>query len=663
MKRLQLALTALAIAAVAGSWASAAEIPDPLNHLDVAIPHRAREFRLEAAERLANLVDATDDWAANLIWQHGLEDADAVHAAIAQLVMAKQRVDDHLDRTLALRSRFAELPDDARRHDQLHAYLLTASHLIDLSGRLRYVLRDAVNNASFAWDSHPDRMAKLVDLLTREKVSIGAAVMAFVLFDPPEGTDVEPYPDVLKRNVLELMGAGGSAEVLPDLAEFVRQESTGSAMTVRAVEIIRRIGVPQRRRSGQDPRQPPPPITPRELRGILASRPLAPNAPELQRRRDDLLDWLAQRSERGVVGDTFRVDGFDIRVGDWLLMRNPSPYNLFTDLSPGLFTHVGVVATETGDDGVRRFVVVDLPERGERIPATPVDTYLLRTVHYAFLRHRDARIGQIMGQVAGSVIGNESQFDLTFRTARVQDLRGRLHEGTVIHTYCAGFLLLCAQETGASREELFPIVERAAGGKCAANLAKLGLSIGDDFISPTGAMFSPHLTCVGRREAMYTPDRAIKESIYDHFAHCMITEELHPSPDVYQSLRQTAAALARQHPWLARALARANNVSEHVDLESAAKAAAVIETLDEIADRNMHEFVVARHALMSGPLEQRGERNDVTRTQITEYRLRHAELYQQWTQRRLSARQLRVALVEYYQSQGHNQIGQRFFRK
>ena len=55
-------------------------------------------------------------------------------------------------------------------------------------------------------------------------------------------------------------------------------------------------------------------------------------------------------------------------------MRNPSPYNLFTDISPGLFTHVGVVASETGDDGVARIVLVDLPERGSRMPATKVDT-------------------------------------------------------------------------------------------------------------------------------------------------------------------------------------------------------------------------------------------------------------------------------------------------
>jgi hypothetical protein len=660
--RLQRMLTTLAFAALAGSCVIAAEGPHPLQRLDEAFADRIEDFDRQDAEQVEDLVRDIDDWAAGLIWQRGLESGEDVLASISELVQAKRRVDEHLERTLAMRDHFAKLPDDELRRKRLRAYLLSASHLIDLSGRMRYVLRDAINNAAFALDSRPESMEQLLALLTREKVSIGAIVMAFVLFDPPPGFDAQPYSQARKRQVLDLMEAGGTAEVVLDLAEFVRQESTGAELTVRAAEIIRKIGLPQQPRPNQDPTLPLPSITAAELRGYLAARPCGSDAPEWEQRRLELLRALGERAERGVTGDALRVDGCDVEPGDWLLMRNPSPYNLFTDLSPGLFTHVGVVASETSADGVRRFVVVDLPERGDRIPATNVDTYLKRTVHYAFLRHRDAGIAARMGSVAASVIGNKSQFDLTFRTQRVQELQGRLHKATIVNTYCAGFLLLCAQEAGASREEMFPIVERAAGGKCSANLATLGLAIGDDFISPTGAMFSPQLTCIARREAMYSPDRAIKESIYDQFAQCMISRQLHPAPDVYQTLRQTAAAWAQQQPWLARAFAQANNVSEHIDLEAAAKAGAVIETLDEIADRNMHAFVAAWHALMSPPLEHLGNLDEAAREQIRAYRERHADLYDAWIQRRLSARDLRIALVEYYRSQGHQQIQQRFFR-
>ncbi len=49
---------------------------------------------------------------------------------------------------------------------------------------------------------------------------------------------------------------------------------------------------------------------------------------------------------KGLTEETYRLGPFEVQPGDWLLMRNPSPYNLFTDLSPGLFTHVGVVTLE-----------------------------------------------------------------------------------------------------------------------------------------------------------------------------------------------------------------------------------------------------------------------------------------------------------------------------
>src|SRR5690606_15936096 len=155
--------------------------------------------------------------------------------------------------------------------------------------------------------------------------------------------------------------------------------------------------------------------------------------------RQDLLAWLAVRADRGVIGDSYRVGDFEVQAGDWLLMRNPSPYNMFTDIAPGLFTHVGVVATETGSDGKRRFVIVDLPERGERIPATNVDAYLPRTLHFVFLRHRNPAIGEQMGRAAEEMIGNETQFDLTFRTSRVLEMKGKPLKGARIHTYCAGF--------------------------------------------------------------------------------------------------------------------------------------------------------------------------------------------------------------------------------
>ena len=182
-------------------------------------------------------------------------------------------------------------------------------------------------------------------------------------------------------------------------------------------------------------------------------------------------------------------------------------------------------------------VVVDLPERGTAMPATNVETFLNRTLNYVFLRHPDPALAAKMGEAAAAMIGNPTEFDLNFRTDRVAELKGKPLHGQKIHTYCAGFLLLCAQETGLPREVFFPITETTAGGHTKENIGKLGLSLGKGFISPTGALFSPQLTIVARNEPTYDPQREIEEAIFDHFALGLEQKTLNASPDLFQSLR------------------------------------------------------------------------------------------------------------------------------
>jgi hypothetical protein len=365
----------------------------------------------------------------------------------------------------------------------------------------------------------------------------------------------------------------------------------------------------------------------------------------------------------GLEERSYAVGRFAVQPGDFLLMRNPSPYNLFTDLSPGLFTHVGVVTLEQGSDGIRRMVIVDLPEQGRSMSAANVDAYLPRTLHYVFLRHPDPAVGRRMGEIAASVIGNETEFDLNFRTDRVLALRGQPLAGRKIHTYCAGLLLLCAQETGRPRSEFFPVSETTAGGHTAANLKLLGLSFGQDFVSPTGALFSPRLEIVGRREPMYDPGREIEEAVFDYFATGLAERKLVPTPDAFQSLRLKVAEAAKLNPLLSGALAKAAGLNAEVDLVAAARAAAVIETLDEVAYAASGDFVDARDAIRAGPLDalkgQGYEADDIA--WFRELRTRHTDLHRQWEQRQMSPRELRQSLVEFYIRQGRAGIDQRFF--
>lgn len=661
MSRLQALLFGLLIVVCQPVSVSADDAP--LAAVLAAVPRTVVALTGSQTQELRQAAQHLEGWAADQRWPAEGFDPDGVVALVRSVVEVKQQVDQALDGVLAWRGEFARLPANAQRREGIQRYLQTTSTLIDLSGRLRYLLRDRIDAAALDLDPHPEQFHQLLKLFTDKRVAMAAVAMAYMLFDPPPESGVQPFPPEDRLLALQLIAAARPAESLPDLATYVRTEQQPD-LVVYAADIIRYLGLPQKPRPETDPTVPAPVILAEDLQQILTKIDEARLTPPMVERRRTLLGWLQQRSERGVLGERYRIGNFEVRAGDWLLMRNPSPYNMFTDLAPGLFTHVGVVAVETGADDIRRFVVVDLPERGATVPATNVEAYLLRTLHCFFLRDDDPTVGARLGQAAADMIGNPTQFDLTFRTSRVLAVKGQPLKGATIHTYCAGFLLLCAQTTPAPREAFFPFSETPARGNTLQNLATLGMTIGDEFVSPTGAVFSPRMQIAGRREPMYHPGREIQEAIYDHFADDMLRKVLKPSPDAYQALRQKLAELAASHRWLARAIAQASDVSEKMDLEAAAKVAAVIETLDEIANANRDEFLAAQRAITAGPespqSRDRPGRDDPAPQ--TDYRQRHADLVRAWDGGQLSPRELRLQLVKFYADRGRRQLDERFFR-
>jgi hypothetical protein len=171
------------------------------------------------------------------------------------------------------------------------------------------------------------------------------------------------------------------------------------------------------------------------------------------------------------------------------------------------------------------------------------------------------------------------------------------------------------------------------------------------------------LELVGRREPMYDPRREVEEAVFDHFAHQMANATLVPSPDWFQALRLKLAEASRQNGLLAEALATAARVNARTDLVSAAKAAAVVETLDEIAFGASREFLAARDALRDEPaanLAREGVAPDEV-AEVARYQRQHAQLYQASGEGRLSPRQLRLALVKYYCESGKRELDRRFF--
>jgi hypothetical protein len=655
---------ALVIALAESSPAYAAATDSPVERFIAATPTEIQAFSPQQAAQLSQLAAEVDAWFADAAQIRPDANNAQRLAAVERLTTALHKLGQSKELTTDLRWRFAAAKD-ARRQTQLVGYVATLNVFVDLLARTNYTALGAIDEISYDLSADPPAFRQLCDQLAKAKSQIGAMAVAPLLVErrnPPADTRFLLSTES-QLSLLRLISAAAPAESLDELAELVRAKDVPPYVIVVAAETIRRVGLPQAPMPDGDLTLPQPRITAKELHAILSRLDVA----QLDDKRiplyKELLAWLDVRRTRGIVDkDALLLEGRPIQPGDWMLMRNPSPYNLFSDLAPGLYTHVGVVAATTPADGIRRIVVVDLPERGTRLPATPVDMFVKRTLSYAFLRHDDPAVAAKMASVAASIIGNPSQFDLNFRIDRVNQLRGQALAGKKITTYCAGLLWLCAQETGHERTEFFPIAERGAGGKTPANLAKLGLSIGDDFVSPTGPLFSVRMSIAAERTPMYLPQREIEQAVFDHFAQGMRERDLAPSLDQYQSLRVKLAEAAKTNDLLAKALAKANNVSEEMDLVSAAKAAAVVETLDEAAFGASAAYGRAFDAIVVDDADRRSP-TAAERTAIAAARKTHADLYQRWLADRLTSRELRQKLVRHYIDAGRRQLDERFFEK
>lgn len=654
---------AVALAVLALAWAPAVSAADSLEEalgaIERAAPASVEECTADRARQL-RAASAPAEEAAAALALRSTDGAAARLRTLQTLLVAKDRVDALLERSLELRTQFAGLPQGEAQRTAIRAFLRLTSGLIDLSGRLRYVQSDALRSAMPALERDAAARAALLELLSEHQSSIGAVLLAERWFAADAPVEL-PAKDL--GRALRVIRAARESDALPQLAALIRRADLPDWLRVDAAFTIRSVGLPQSPRPDQDPELGEAAITAAEVHELLAGVAVAELDEQRRAQHGELLAWAAERRDHGVTEEEYRFGRSVVRPGDWLLMRNPSPYNLFTDLSPGLFTHVGVVAAEDGPDGQRRFVIVDMPEAEPTIPATNVDVFLQRTLHYVFLRHPDPAAGAALGGAAASMIGNPALFDLNFQTSRVDPLAGQPLAGRTIQTYCAGFLYLCALQTGRPRSEFFPLAEGGAGGAAQTNLAQLGITFGSDFVSPTGALFSQTLQLVGRREPMYEPTREIEEGVFDYFAQALEDKTLTPAPDWFQSLRENLAEAAVDNPLLAELLAAAAGVNPEVDLVAAARTKAVVEALDAAAFGASADFLDAREIIRAGPLSA-AERRTLPPEEveyIQDCHARHAELCGDFWEGRLSPRALRRALVRYYIEQGRRELDARFF--
>lgn len=641
-----------------------------LSELDKMLPQDAAAFEKLDVAKVILACNSTEQWATEIARYAGKELPTPILEQAGYLITSKQQLDKLINRQFELRTKFTDMPaekpeEDAARRTALVNYLQATATLLDLSGRMRYLHRDGLETAADLLAEHPAHYKRLIEVLEQYQSSIGAIVMSQALFDPPpEEKDIIPAKPETKRMILRLIGKTAPTEILPDIVDVLKSTRQPADVRLAAAEAILQVGLPQQIRSGTDPTLPKPAITPAQLYEQIQKIPTAQLSAASQATRTKILATVSQRMKSGLTEPVYQYGGMTLKPGDWLLMRNPSPYNLFSELSPGLYSHVGVVAYEKGTDGIRRMVVLDMPERGTTIPAVNVEIFLQRTLNYAFLRHEDAKVAESLAQAGLDCIGNACEFDLNFRTQRVAELAGKSLKGSKIHTYCAGLLLACAQQTERPRDDFFPLSEMPPLGQAKDNFAQLGVTFGDDFISPTGILFSKKMQLVARREPMYDPRREIEEAIFDHFAIRTKTMPLVQSPDTLQALRTKLAESSKTNPLLAQALGAAANLPAEMDLVAAAKLGAVVETLDEIAFGNSAKYVNARLAIIEGPNPPKvPDRTPAQVAELAELRATtHRDLAQKWDAMQLPPRGMRVALVNFYIARGKKQLDERFFK-
>lgn len=648
-------------------WASAIEgkqspgkLISATEALRAAWPKHAEGFTQPRVHEMRSQCDSLRRTAIEMVESSWRTPPEQLLLDTRSMVIARQGVERLLGHAFEQRLLF-HTQDAPKQTRWVQQYLQATTDLIALSGRIHEACSELVRIGTIRLARLPKQRVQLIRLLAESKSNCGAKALSWLLLDPPAAAKIEPLSSTSKAAILTLIQNTQQVNALAAVTEFLARQESSADLTLQAVQTVLAIGIPQVPSAKQSDDLPEPELLAEDLLFVLDQFSDEQLNPTQRTGREMLRQEIIARQQ--ATSKEYRVGKLLLKPGDWLLIRNPSPYNLFSTLSPGLFTHIGILTTQLGEDGKPRLVVTEMRERGSKIPATNVEAYLKRTLHYVVLRHRDPKVCQLMATTAAEVIGNPAQFDLTFQIERMNSLKGQPLAGRKIDTYCAGFLWLCAQPTNLPREAFFPLPETPYNEQTVENLHRLGMNVGKELITPTGALFSPQMQLVGRCEALYSPSKQIEQAIFDAFGEAMLEQEVVPNPSWYQALRLDLAQAAEANPLLAQAMASAANVHEETDLISAAKAAAIVESLDEIAFGKSRVFRDTWDAFLAGPeasLAQRG-RTQQQIAVIKNRRLKHARLWEAFQERKITLFDLREQLVNHYLKEGRQEVLQRFF--
>ena len=194
---------------------------DTLGRFEASLPRRASDCDAQRLGQLTAAAARLESQAAAWTWNQEDLSAAQLLETIERLVAARERLERCDHTVVELRSQFATLGASNEHRQTVRDYLAITSAVIDVSGRLRYLLRDAIDNATYALDPTQGDFDKLLDILQEHKVEVGADAMAFMLFDPPSESGLQPFPAAMKKKVIRLMRSVRKPSSVVDLAQFL----------------------------------------------------------------------------------------------------------------------------------------------------------------------------------------------------------------------------------------------------------------------------------------------------------------------------------------------------------------------------------------------------------------------------------------------------------
>ncbi len=219
-------------AAPGADAADRTEQVDPLTKLARLLPDDVSKFNAETTAAVKQLVPQIEMGVEEFGFYPLDATPDEILDTVRGLVNIKREVDRLMHATFVRRTEFVKLPAGEPRREAIRSFLACTAALTDLSGRLRYLSFDAINDAAIDLRKPAENREKLIDVLLEGRSSIGAAVMIVALFDPPASGDVARLSDRGKEKLLTLVRETGQNDVMPRLAAFVRQESLSPQIVI-----------------------------------------------------------------------------------------------------------------------------------------------------------------------------------------------------------------------------------------------------------------------------------------------------------------------------------------------------------------------------------------------------------------------------------------------